>query len=327
MLEPQHHRTRMSNLWRRARAAGFSSPDNINGRPRDVDVSAEGFADIVSSRADISLEPLVELELTYRSPNTQARVSALTSTGAAQAVATTRPALGPIDIVLPSRASGTVAADVFLYTRDGDFGYANLLADVPASASSVDPLEEAVALVDELPDVHSVLAHPRGVRRLFQGERKRMRDSTRSLIASDPRLGPIAAALSEHHTEPRLAIVALRVNLRGLLREASRTDLRSPHAVLRSRESSEAEVQITLAALLAGLHMDAGIATADGHPLAVVKVEDQWALAGPRHAQPGRIEPLIPNSLPRQIETVSAPPAPAQVEAAPRCAWMSEFVL
>ena len=97
-LEPQNHRTRMAGLWRRARAAGFTSPDRINARPRDVDVSAEAFADIVGARADITLEPLVDLELTYRSPNTQARVTAMTSTGAARAVATTRPAQGPIDI-------------------------------------------------------------------------------------------------------------------------------------------------------------------------------------------------------------------------------------
>lgn len=326
-LEPQNHRTRMSGLWRRARAAGFTSPDRINARPRDVDVSAEGFADIVGSRADITLEPLVDLELTYRSPNTHARVTAMTSTAAARAVATTRPAQGPIDIVLPPRSAGTVAADVFLYTRDGDFGYANLLADVPASAASASPIDEAAALPAALPDVHSALAHPRGVRRLFQSERKRMRDTIRALIAPDPRLGPVAVALSEHHTEPQLAVVALRANLRALLREASRTDLRSPHAVLRSREASEAEVQITLAALLAALHIDTGIATADGHPLALVTVDGEWALAGPRHAQPGRIEPLIPNSLPRQIETVPAPPSKAEAETAPRCAWMSEFVL
>ncbi|GEP47213.1 hypothetical protein MSA03_07210 [Microbacterium saccharophilum] len=327
MLDPQHHRARMSDLWRRARGAGFASPDGINARPRGVDVTAEGFADIVGSRADISLEPLVDLELTYRSPNTHARVTAMTSTGAARAIATTRPAQGPIDIILPPRSSGTVAADVFLYTRDGDFGYASLLADVPESAASVGPVEESVALIADLPDVHSVLAHPRGVRRLFQGERKRLRDSMRPLISPDPRLGPVAVALSEHHTESRLAIIALRTNLRALLREASRTDLRPPHAVLRSREASEAEVQITLAALLAALHMDTGIATADGHPLAVVRADDGWALAGPRHAQPGRIEPLIPNSLPPQIEAVSAPPETAEVETAPRCAWMSEFVL
>lgn len=292
-----------------------------------MDVSAEGFADIVGARAAITLEPLVDLELAYRSPNTQARVTAMTSTGAAHAVATTRPAQGPIDIVLPPRSAGTVAADVFLYTRDGDFGYSNLLADIPANAASATPVDEAIALIADLPEVHSVLAHPRGVRRLFQGERKRMRDTIRTLINPDPRLGPIATALSEHHTDPQAAIVALRANLRALLREASRTDLGPPHAVLRSREASEAEVQITLAALLAALHIDAGIATADGHPLAVAKVDNGWALAGPRHAQPGRIEPLIPNSLPRQIETVPAPTATAVTETAPRCAWMSEFVL
>jgi hypothetical protein len=224
---------------------GFTSPDRINARPRDVDVSAEGFADIVGSRADITLEPLVDLELTYRSPNTHARVTAMTSTGAARAVATTRPAQGRSTSssrhVPPAPSQPTSSS-----TRDGDFGYANLLADVPASAASASPIDEAVALIAALPDVHSVLAHPRGVRRLFQGERKRMRDTIRALIAPDPRLGPIAVALSEHHTESQLAVVALRANLRALLRDASRTDLRSPHAVLRSREASEAEAQITL---------------------------------------------------------------------------------
>lgn len=327
MLEPQHHRSRMSDLWRRAQAAGFTSPDTINARPRDVDVSAEGFADIVSARADIRLEPLVDLELTYRSTTPHARVTAMTSTGAALAVATTRPAQGPIDIVLPARSAGTVAADVFLYTRDGDFRYANLLADVPATALPGSPVDEAVALLAELPDVHSVLAHPRGIRRLFQSERTRMRDSMRALISPDPRLRPVAVALSEHHTDPQRAIVALRVNLRELLREGSRADLRSPHAVLRAREASEAEVQVTLAALLAALGMDGGIATADGHPLAVVTVDDVWALAGPRHAQPGRTEPLIPNSLPRQIETIPAPVEATEAETTPRCAWMSEFAL
>jgi hypothetical protein len=207
----------------------------------------------------------------------------------------------------------------------GDFGYASLLADVPASAALADPLEEAIALLDDLPDVHSVLAHPRGVRRLFEGERRRLRDDIRPLISPDPRLAPIASALSEHHGEPAPAIVALRTNLRALLRDSTRPDLRSPHVVLRARGASEAEVQITLAALLGALQMDAGIATADGHPLAVVKVDEQWALAGPRHSQPVRIEPLLPSTLPRQIETVSAPAAPKNVKTAQRCAWMTEF--
>jgi hypothetical protein len=119
----------------------------------------------------------------------------------------------------------------------------------------------------------------------------------------------------------------MRTNLRALLRRSDRTDLRSPHAVLRSREASEAEVQVSLAALLASLGSEAGVATADGHPLALVEVGERWALAGPLHAQPGRIEPLIPAVLPRQIETVAEPLTPAVTVAEPRCAWMAEFVL
>ncbi|WP_342001458.1 DEAD/DEAH box helicase [Microbacterium sp. LWH7-1.2] len=327
MLQPQHHREHLPPLWRRARAAGFASPDGINARPRGVDVSAEGFAEIVGSRADFDVSPLVGLELTYRTTNTQARVTALSNTGTSRAIATTRPAQGPIDLVLPPRSAGKVAADVFLYTRDGDFGYANLVADVPEGTGPGTPVEVAARLSGDLPEVHSVLSHARGVRRLFQGERKRLLGDIRPLIAADPRLWPIALALSEQHSDPEAAVVAMRTNLRALLRRSDRTDLRSPHAVLRSREASEAEVQVSLAALLASLGSEAGVATADGHPLAVVQVGERWALAGPLHAQPGRIEPLIPAVLPRQIETVAEPLTPAVTVAEPRCAWMAEFVL
>ena len=326
MLEPQHHRDRMQDLWRRARAAGFASPDGINARPRGVDVTPEGFAEIVSSRADIHLEPLVDLELSYRTPNTQARLTALSNTGTNRAIATTRPAHGPIDLVLPPRSTGKVAADVFLYTRDGDVGYTNLMADIPANAVPVTPVEEATGLLDDLPDVHTVLTRSSGVRRLFQGERKRLRDSILPLIAPDPRLAPIALALSEHHSEADAAVVAMRTNLRALLRHSSRPDLRSPHAVLRAREASEAEVQVTLAALVASLQLDVGVATSEGHPFALARLNDRWVLAGPRHAQRGRMEPLIPAVLPRQIETVSVPAAPSAGGAAPRCGWMVEFV-
>lgn len=327
MLQPQHHREQLPSLWSRARAAGFASPDGINARPRGVDVSAEGFAEIVGSRADFEVSSLVGLELNYRTPSTQARVTASSSTGTSRAIATTRPAQGPIDLVLPPRSAGKVAADVFLYTRDGDYGYANLIADIPEGVRPATPVDDAVGLLGDLAEVHSVLSHARGVRRLFQGERKRLLSSIGPLISTDPRLWPIALALSEQHSETDAAVVALRTNLRTLLRHSDRTDLRSPHAVLRSREASEAEVQVTLAALLAALRMDAGIATAEGHPLAVVRLGDRWALAGPLHAQPGRIEPLIPAVLPRQIQTVAAPAAPTARVTEPRYGWMAQFVL
>ncbi|WP_417563410.1 DEAD/DEAH box helicase [Microbacterium sp.] len=326
MLEPQHHRDRMQDLWRRARAAGFTTPDTINARPRDVDVSPDGFRDLVGSRADLALEPLVELELTYRTANRQARVTALSNTGTSRAITSMRPAAGPIDLVLPPRSAGKLAADIFFYTRDGDYGYGNLIADVPESAVAGDPIEEATLLLDQLPDAHAVVTHARGVRRLFRGERKRLRDSILPMIAPDLRLQPLAGALSEHHSEPDAVVVAMRANLRAMLRESSRSDFRPPMSVLRSREASEAEVQVTLAALFASVQMDVGIATSEGQPLALVQLNDRWMLAAPRHAQLGRIEPLIPTPLPRQIEAVAAPKVVAPSKAEPRCTWMVEFV-
>lgn len=325
MLEPQHHRTRMPDLWRRARAAGFTSPDLIHARPRGVDVSAEGFAEIVGARADVRLEPLDGLRLAYQSRTAQARLTAVSNTGASRAITTARPAHGPIDLVLPARPRGRLAADVFFYTRDGDVGYESVLGDIPEAPSSANPVDEAVQLLDALPAVSAVLPHPRGVRRLFQGDRTRLRDSIAPLIAADSRLTPIATVLAEHQVDPDSAVAALRTNLRALLRDSDRTELRSPHAVLRAREASEAEVQVTLTALLASLQLETGLATAEGHPLAVVRSHGRWALAAPRHAQQERLEPFIPASLPRRMEAIAAPADAGEVAAAPRFAWMVEF--
>lgn len=325
MLEPQHHRTRMPDLWRRARAAGFTSPDLIHARPRGVDVSAEGFAEIVGARADVCLEPLDGLRLAYQSRTAQARLTAVSNTGASRAITTARPAHGPIDLVLPARPRGRLAADVFFYTRDGDVGYESVLGELPQVTSSANPVDEAVQLLDALPTVSAVLSHPRGVRRLFQGDRTRLRDSVGPLIARDPRLTPIATVLAEHQVEPEAAVAALRTNLRALLRDSDRTELRSPRAVLRSREASEAEVQVTLAALLASLQLEVGLATAEGHPLAVVRSHGRWALAAPRHAQHERLEPFIPASLPRRMAAIAAPTDAGEVEVGPRFAWTVEF--
>ncbi|MCR2801852.1 DEAD/DEAH box helicase [Microbacterium sp. zg.Y818] len=327
MLEPQHHRSRMPDLWRRARAAGFSSPDAIHARPRGVDVTADGFADIVSARAQLHLDPVVDRALPVRTSTAHARVSVLATAGNSRAVTSTRPTVGPIDLALVPRSSGQVAADVFLYTRDGDFGYDNLVADIPEGVPALTPLDEAVGLLDDLPVVRAGLRHPRGVRRLFQGERKALRESVRPLIAADPRLAAVAIALAEHHADPEAAIVAMRTNLRALLRDSSRPELRSPAGVLRSREASEAEVQVTLAALLASLQFEVGIAISEGHPLAVVRLNEQWALAGPRHAQPGAVEALLPPVLPRRIDAVSAPAVSRSrsTVVAPCYAWTAEF--
>lgn len=326
MLEPQHHRDRLPDLWRRARAAGFDGPDRIAARPRGVDVSAEGFAAITAARAGLALGGLEGTALDYRSDSPQARITAWSSTGAGHAVASVRPADGALGIRAPAGARGPIAADVFLYTRDGDFAYGSVVGELPDPGLASRPIDDVGDLLDALPPGGSGLAHPRGVRRLFQGERKGLQDGIRPLIAADPALLPLARALSERHDATDAAVVALRSRLRTLLRASNRTDLRSPRAVLASREATEAEVQVTLAALVATLGADAGIATAEGHPLAVVRSDDRWALAAPLHADPGRIEPLLPGVLPGPL-TVLADPGSKTFSSVvePQTPWMGEF--
>lgn len=43
LLDPENRRSRMADLWSRARRAGFSGPNRLNARPRNVDISAESF--------------------------------------------------------------------------------------------------------------------------------------------------------------------------------------------------------------------------------------------------------------------------------------------
>lgn len=326
MLEPENRGSRMQDLWRRARAAGFESPDAINGRPRDVDITAEAFADIVRGRADLQLDPLVQLELTYASPNPSARLTAMSNTGASRAITTSRPAQGPIDLVIPPGTSAQIAADVFHYTREGDFAYRSFIAPMPAGVGvgRAGPIQEATELLDSLPDLSAVNAGPRGLRSLLQGERKRRRTALLPLIAPDPQLRPVALALSEHRVEPDFAVLALRSNLKGLLGHSPNAEPRPPQTVLRSRVASTDEEQLTLAALIAALQLDAGVATADGHLLALVRLNDRWKLAAPRRAGGGRIEPIVPVALPPTLETMTAPRADNQ-PAAPRCSWMVEF--
>lgn len=63
LLEPENREPRMADLWSRARKAGFATPDGINAPPRNVDISPEGFAELIHGRADLQLSPMIEVEL------------------------------------------------------------------------------------------------------------------------------------------------------------------------------------------------------------------------------------------------------------------------
>lgn len=330
LLEPENRKPRMADLWSRARKAGFSSPDPITSRPRNVDISAEAFSELVHGRADLQLSPLVRLELPLATRSKASRVTAMSNAGSRRAIASARPAQGRMDLpVPPSRAANEIAADVFLYTRDGDFSYQNLTADLPddLGANKVDAVDEARSLLDALPDLTAVAAGPRGLRRVLMSERKKQLNTILPLLSPDPALRPVALALAEHEAEPDLAAINLRTNLRRLLDTAGDGSPRPAATVLRSGSASASEFELTLAALAGSLQMETGIASAEGRLLALIRLSGDWCLAMPSDSRNVRIDPVFPTSLPPVVSSLQPRPVQDPLPARPLCAWVEEFVL
>lgn len=330
LLEPENRKARMAELWARARKAGFTSPDRINARPRNVDISAEGFGELAQSRADLQLSPMVNLELALDTSSKASRVTAMSNTGARRAISSSRPAQGRMNLPLPpSRVLNEVAADVFLYTREGDFSYQNLTADLPDEARSnvIDPVEEASAIVQTLPDLTVVGSGPKGLRRILMSERKKKLATILPLLSPDPTLRPIAQALAEHEVEPDLVMINLRTNLRRLLGTDDGVEPPRPAAtVLRSGTASTSEFELSLAALAGSLQLETGVASSDGRLLALVRVGGDWRLAMPSSAQNLRIDPVFPVDLPPIVSSLQPRPAQEQQPVRPLCSWLEEFV-
>lgn len=329
LLEPENRKARMADLWARARKAGFTSPDGINSRPRGVDITAEGFGELAQSRADLQLRPMVNLELALDTTSKSSRVTAMSNTGARRAIATSRPAQGRMNLPLPpSRISNEVAADVFLYTREGDFSYQNLTADLPdgASANVIDPVAEARSIVHSLPDLTAVDSGPKGLRRILMSERKKRLATILPLLSPDPSLRPVALALAEHEVETDLAMINLRTNLRHMLRaDDSIEPPRPAPTVLRSGTASSSEFELTLAALAGSLQMETGVASAEDRLLALVRVGGDWRLAMPSSSQNLRIDPVFPADLPPVVSSLQPRPAAEQAPVRPLCSWIEEF--
>lgn len=328
LLEPENRRSKMQDLWSRARKAGFVAPDRVDARPRDVDISADGFAELLHGRADLRLSPPKGTELALDTGSRTSRLTALSNRGARRAITTSRPTQGRIDLALPPGVSTELAADVFLYTRAGDFAYQNLTLDLPDDdvAALFDPLGEADAALPALREVAMVKERPKPIRRLFQSERKRRLAEILPLLAPDPALRPVALALAEHETEPHRTVTRLRANLDVFLLTEDRHDRRPPSTVLRAGAASPSEFQLTLNALLATLQIEVGMADANGKLVSLVRLDGEWQLTTPTTSDNVRIEPIYPEALPTVVASVRDDPAEPPVRVAPRCAWMNDFI-
>ncbi|MBL7500960.1 DEAD/DEAH box helicase [Frankia sp. CNm7] len=325
MLDPEHRRDRMQDLWSRARAAGFDGPDGLNARPRDVDISTAQFQELRRGRAGLALSIPEGIELPVQVSTTAARLTVIANTGHQRALATTCPVPDRVTLPVPrSPAATVIAADVFLYSRDGDFAYESLVADLPADLGVADPLAEARELVVGLPELVA-LDTLGGLRRLLMGRRQRRRQELLPFLASDPQLRPVALALAEHSIDPTLAVLALRTNLDLLLRGVNQDALRPTATVLRSGEASPAEFALTLAALARSLGIETGLAVAGRRVVALVHVAGEWQATAQSASQSQRLEAVIPEGLPSTIRVLRAPDPAAEIPAAPRCGWIKQF--
>ncbi|WP_137875462.1 DEAD/DEAH box helicase [Rhodococcus sp. Q] len=328
-LEPQNRHTAMQDLWRRATGAGCTSPDRINARPGGVDISPDQFTDLARGRADLDMAPPERLTVPVTTSTTDARVTIMSTTGNHRAVATTHPACGRVEIPVPRGAiTDRIAADVFLYTRSGDFAYRNLVTDLPADALSgrTDPVAEAASLIPDLQPVAVVSQRFGKVRRMLMTERRKRAASLMALLAPDPQLQPVAAALAGHEAEPDLAVIALRENLPRLLTERAADTPRPAATVLASGHASPDEYELTLAALAGALKLEVGIASRNGELTALVSIGSEWLLVTPSGDALVQVDALIPDDLPpilKSVQPQQQTPAPSQTT--PRCAWLTDF--
>ncbi|RDH13412.1 DEAD/DEAH box helicase [Tsukamurella pulmonis] len=327
-VNPENRRTGMQDLWRRARDAGFDGPDTIRARPRGVDISTDQFTQIIESRATLELDPADGLSVPIRNSTTESRLAVLSNTGRRRAAVTfeqTRAATIPVPHNSPP---GPVAADLFLYTRSGDYAYANLMTEIPEGGEPAkDAIEESREAIARLHGVATVTKSIGRVRKLMMSERAQRAAQIGPLIAPDPQLQPVARALAEHDDEPTAAIISMRANVAKLLRLRLTGEVRPAVTVLRSGEATPDERELVLCALLGTLGHEVGVATYNGSLVALVHLGDNWKMVTLTIEGRANVVPLIPSGLPSILHTVVPLTRNPDEPAIPKCTWMADFVL
>ncbi|MGV9711277.1 DEAD/DEAH box helicase [Gordonia sp. NPDC003424] len=329
LLEPENRRTRMPDLYRRARRAGFTTPDGINRSPRGVDVSPEQFDVVAYGRATLGIEPPDGLTLEHHASPVEGRLTVLTRVGSHRERSTARPA--PPSLVLPHPDTGTheteLSADVFLFTRDGDVAYQNLVTDVPDARrpEQTDPVEDA----------REVLAHldltpqpaPAGQRRR-SGHRGQTLAELLPQAAPDPQLAEVAAMLAPRNRDPVARAGALRTNLRRLLPVTPATAAGPPNppaTVFLEGTATAKEFECVFLSLAALLKLRVGAATTvDGRLVSLLHISRKWYRATPLPSAETALKPLDPPTVPRGLTPL---PGVEFDDAAggPGFSWMADF--
>ncbi|KXP08706.1 DEAD/DEAH box helicase [Tsukamurella pseudospumae] len=327
-LYPENRRLAMQDLWRRARDAGFDGPDTIRARPRQVDVSADHFLKVMQSRAVLELGMADGLTVPIRNSTAESRLALLSNTGSRRATGSFTQARSAVIPVPHKSPPGPVAADIFLYTRGGDFAYSNVVTVIPERLDPPkDAVEESREAIARLHGVATVTKSIGRVRKLMMSERAHRAAQIAPLIAPDPQLQPVARALAGHDDEPATAIISMRANVAKLLRLRLTGEVRPAVTVLRSGEATPDERELVLCALLGSLGHEVGVATFNGSLVALVHLGDIWKMVTLTVEGAANVVPLIPSGLPSILHTVVPPTQNPAEQTIPKCAWIADFVL
>ncbi|KXP14338.1 hypothetical protein AXK60_20510 [Tsukamurella pseudospumae] len=328
-LNPENRRTKMQDLWRRATDHGFVGPDAINARPRDVDVSAEQFGDLIRSRAVLEVRPSDGVVLEVAKSTNESRMTVLSNSGSRRAHRSVVPVPARLEIPVPQgSAAGLIAADLFLYTRSGDWAYDNATTAIPQDLSTrVNPIQEAQSAIEQLQPVATVVKPLGRIRKLLMSEHRQRAAALAPHIAADPQLQSVARALAGHDDEPASAVIAMRGNLVKFLGMRQSADIRPAVMVLKSGEATPDERELVLCALLGSLGFEVGVATINGSLASLIHIGDGWKMVTLTIEGNASVEPLIPANLPLILHAVSPPPKSPDDVTRPRCSWMAEFVL
>lgn len=337
LLEPETRRPRMPDLYRRARRAGFDTPDRIHRSPRGVDVSAEAFDMVAHGRALLDIAPPNGLALEHHASPVEGRLTVLTAVGAHRQRSSSRPAPMSLTLHHPDVVVHDVelSADLFLYTRDGDVAYQNLVTDLPDEVRSdgPDPVAVARELIARLPP--SPVPPGAGTGRSF-GTRRRSLAELLPQCAPDPQLAEVAAALATAVTDPLAQAAALRSNLSRLVPVGAPPvcalpvsahgagTLRPPAQVLVDGDPTAKEFECVFLALAGALGIHVGAAmSVDGRLVSLLQIRGDWYGATPSRAGEA-LKALDPPTVPKDLT-----PLPGiehgEVATGPTYAWMADF--
>jgi hypothetical protein len=263
----------------------------------------------------------LEISLSWTGTPARAVVWTHSATGSARSEAAK--AIPPVFTVRESEATaatGKMAVEAVVFTRNGDHGYDDAAVEAEAL------VERARRVIESLPSGAVVMSRRR-FRAWFSNERRAMRTMIEAYLAPDGGLGDVHRALTSGVSDAFEALRSLALGVGEMTVEAAPSGtLRHPVAVLKSGEATSLERAVTIAAL----------ASAGGHKVGIVEdwaADEYFAIAflggrsyllhDPKNG--AALSPVVPKEVHGRLTGLPTRAESANSEVGPRMAWLREF--